>query len=410
MNWYNSFLNFFKNSKIGSWLSFGLYRTAPIFNNYAADLEKLKLVFSNPAMLKVVSLQCDLFSLAECYVYDKDNNIIEDDPFLNVIKSPNPLQSKSQLLWDYMFWNMIGNSYLYIDSNIIEKQNNKLYFLENQKIDFPLYLEKNKDKLIFSDAKLKEILRSKIKYRYDDGSIFEFDLSKLIIINDLSNGVGNFYKGNSRIDALYKVISNSEYGLDAKNINVRYSGKFMVAGQADPNDVTKLPMGEDEKKSIEDKVNGDKSVHAVKSMIDIKRFVQQADIIDKLDKSFLADYFLIGTMYGIPRDVLEAYASSTYENQEKARASHVSYTLDPKANQLSSALEKYFGYDKLGKRIYFSWDHLPFTQVFEKDKVEILNKKSMIFQSLLRNGVSLDEINAFLDTNFKTGNGASNQT
>lgn len=322
----------------------------------------------------------------------------EDDPALDRIANPNPMQNQSQWLWDYMFWKMVGNAYLYMSSNDVNRDNAPMYWMETSKLEWPLSLERLKDKMIFSQTKLNQIMDEEIIYRYEDGTTFKFPLSKLATISDLTNGTGNWFKGFSRIDALYKVISNSETSLDSKNINVRYSGKFLVAGQQDPADVTKMPMSKDEKENIEAKVNGDKQVHAVKSMVDIKRFVDDLRVLE-LDKSFLADYYIIGMMYNIPRDVLEAYASSTFENQEKARAGHVSYTLEPAGEILGATLAKKWGY-KEGWQICLSWDHLPFIQVFEKERAAIQQTKANTLNSLLRAGLDLEEINVFLDTEF----------
>jgi hypothetical protein len=220
-----------------------------------------------------------------------------------------------------------------------------------------------------------------------------------MVFTDLTNGIGNWFKSFSRIDALHKIISNSEVMLDSENINGRFSGKFMVAGTADPNDVTKLPLGEDEKTDIERKMQDHREVHAVKSMVDIKRFVENMGQL-KLNEKYLHAYFLIGNMYGIPRDVLEAYNSSTFENQEKARGAHVSYTLEPKAEELMQALSKRFGYLEEGKELVMSWDHLPFMQVFEKDRAVTKEVNVRTFVNLIRNGVPLDEANQYLDTNF----------
>lgn len=408
MNWISdTFRGMFTKVKSAiNYLKF--WNVSPVFNDYKGDKEKLQAIFSNPALLKVFSLQCELFSLAKIYVY-KDGKVIEDDPILNLISNPNRLQSKSQWLWDYMFWNMVGNDYLYIDSNLAERASgNSMYFLDHRKIEWPVSIENRKDKLIFSNSTVNDINKEQITYRYEDGTSVKFPLSKIVIINDLTNGVGNWFKGQSRIDALYKIINNSERSLDSKNINTRYAGKFIISGQSDPNNVSQLPMAEDEKTDVETKINGEKDVHAMKSMIDIKRFVDNLKQLG-FDESFLADYFFIGTMYGIPKDVLESHLkSATFENQEKATARHVDYTLEPKGKILGEALAKHFGYDKEGKEIVFSWDHLPFTQIFEKDRSDIQHKKSLTMFQLLKNGVSLEEINVFLDTSFKTG-GISNE-
>lgn len=374
--------------------------TAPQFNTYNEDADKLKVIFSNPALLKVVSLQCDLFSMARPYVYNKKGVEQPDDPAINRINNPNPMQDRASWLWCYMFWKMIGNAYLYMSSDVVERENGPMYWLENHKIEWPLSLEKEKDKLILSTSKLNKILDTEIVYRYEDGTTTLIKLKQIISIQDLTNGTGNWFKGFSKIDSLSKIITNSEETLNSKNINVRYAGKFIVAGTTDPNDTARRIMGEDEKQDIESKVNTNKKqVHAVKSMIDIKRFVDDLKVLE-LDKAYLADYFLIGTHFNIPRDILEAYTSSTYENQEKAMARHINYTMEPAGEALGSMLGEKWGYNVRNWKICFGWDHLPFTQVFEKERVSIKEAQVRVLSALLKAGVPLDEINTYLDTNF----------
>jgi len=100
-SWFN------KTQNILQW-GLSVFNTSTQFNNYQDYRKKLIAVMNNPAMLKVVSLQCDLFSLGKVCVYDANGQEIEDDPFLTLMKNPNPFQKRSQFLWDFMFWNMIG--------------------------------------------------------------------------------------------------------------------------------------------------------------------------------------------------------------------------------------------------------------------------------------------------------------
>jgi len=369
------------------------------YNDYSNDVQKINVIFSNPALLKVIALQCDLFSLGQVYVY-KDGKIVENDPFLSMIKKPNMFQNQSQFLWDVMFWNMIGNTYNYCESKFVDDDNN-LYILENNKIEFPLEMVKLKDKIVLSNTLKENIESMSIKYKYADGTGDNFKWGNIIHMPDLTNGSGNWFKGASRIDALYKIISNSEASMDALNINIRYSGKFLVAGQADPDNVTQLPMSENEKKDIETKINGKKTVHAVKSMIDIKRFVENIASL-KLDETNLNQYFLIGTAFGIPKDVLEVMSSSTYENQEKARGAFVSYCLQPKGNLFFESHANFFGYSEEGKSIFIDWEHLPFMQVFAKERAETEKVKSETLLNLMKAGVPIEDINAELDTNYTT--------
>lgn len=368
------------------------------FSEFTSDLLKIQTVFSNPAVLRIFKLQCDLFSLGKVYVY-RNGKEVPNDPFIDRINNPNPFQTREQFLWDFMFWKMLGNNYCYVDSDSVSAESNKMYHLDPAKIQWPDYFSKMRDKLILSNQAVNQIKDTSIEYRYSDGTGTQIKWSRITHTSDLTNGSGNWFKGRSAIDALYEIIANSRAGIRSKNINVRYAGKYMVAGKADPENVTQMPLGNDEKRDIETKMNGRKSVHAVKSMIDIKRFIENANILKELDESYKNDFFMIGSMYGIPKDVLEVYANgSTYENQEKARGAHVSYCLSPSGNQFMSMLAKRFGYTT--REIIIDWEHLPFMQVFAKERSEIEYKKTQSLLNLMKAGVKIDEINATLDTNF----------
>lgn len=377
-----------------------LWDVKPQFNDVMNDVDKINIIFKNPAVLKVFKLQCDLFSLGEIKVIrtgSKIGNEVEDDAALDRLNNPNPFQGRSQFLWDMMFWIMTGNGYLMVDSNVVTNDDSKLYFLEPSKMIVPQELIKKQDKLVFSKASLEELNKIQITYRYDDGTSIEIPFGQIICINDLTNGIGNWFKGPSCIDALYKIISNADKVLDAEDVNYDFSRKFMVSGKQDPKDVSKVPMGVDEKDDIERKINGSKSVHANKSMIEIKRFVSDLRVLD-LPAQYLNQYFLIGNMYNIPRDVLEAFVSSTYENQEKATAKHVAYTLQPKGNDAMQKLAKRWGYKN--KKIIIDWSYLPFMNVFEKDRATTGYQQTQALLNLAKLNVSLPEINDFLGTKF----------
>ena len=92
-----------------------IFGATPQFNQYASDLEKLSMVFQSPAALKVFKLQCDLYSLGR-FIVTKDIVTTNEkrerlkDPVLKLLKNPNPYQTGKQLLWDQMFFNMLGTS------------------------------------------------------------------------------------------------------------------------------------------------------------------------------------------------------------------------------------------------------------------------------------------------------------
>ena len=374
---------------------YSLINAIPQYGNYTDEKDKIASIFSNPAALKVFTLQCDLFSLATVQIVQNEK-ILEDDPFLELIKNPNPFQSQRQFLWDFMFWNMIGNAVLYIKSGDVDRENNMMHFLDTSRIVFSIKLQAKVQHLVLSKKGFRDIQEEMVEYKNENGKSNYFKLKELLFITDLTNSTGNWFKGNSRLDALYKIISNSEAGIDSKNINVRYLGKYIISGKVDETNVNLPMMKQEEKKEIEERIDGDKKVHAVKTPVDIKRFVDNAQVLEALDKSYLADYYKIGKLYGIPRDVLEAYDGSTYENQEKARGSHVSYTLSPKGSDLGDSIASKLGYNDLNKKITFDWSHLPFMQVFKKAEAEVNEINAKTFEKLVKSGVKPESVASLL--------------
>lgn len=369
---YNPFsTNIYKAERLrsGEWY-YELFSGNKTNTSILTEKQRLDAVLCNPAALKVFKLQCDMFSLAKIEAYSESGKVKKNDPLVNLLQRPNLYQSQRQYLWDYMFWTMLGTSYMYSNSKSIS-DNTKLYWLDPTRFVWTDEILNAMDRNLLSKQTYNDNLKMTIEYCNLDGSHTKYQLKDIVAFFDLSNGVGNWFRGNSSVDALYKVISNSEKGLDAKGVNLEFSGKYFVSGTHKEDDIYGTPMGDDEKTSIEDSLRGRKNVHATKSMIDLKRFVDDIAKL-KLDEGYYADYFIIGGMYGIPRDVLEAnLQSSTYENQEKARASYVDYCLKPKGEDLMMGLSNHFGYDSRKIKHSISWSHLGFMQVVEKERASL---------------------------------------
>ena len=356
--------------KSGEWF-FKLFSSDNITVKLKTEKERLDAVLSNPAVLKVFKLQCDMFSLAEVSVISKGSKKVRlNDPLYIHLKRPNVYQTQRQFLWDYMFWTMLGTSYLYTSSKVLNN-NTSQYFLDPTRFVWTQELLNALDKNIISGKSYNENMELEIEYYNLDGTSKKYKLKDITTFFDLSNGVGNWFRGNSAIDALYKVISNSEKGLDAKGVNLDFSSKYFATGTHKEDDIYGTPMSESEKNSIEKAFKKNKNVYATKSNVNIQRFVSDIAAL-KLDEGYFSDYFIIGGMYGIPRDVLEAnLKGSTYENQEKARASYIDYCLKPKGEDLMNGLERIFGYDERNIDLHISWSHLGFMQIVEKERASL---------------------------------------
>lgn len=357
---------------------------------FKSDAQRLNTVLLSPAFLKIAKLLCDTFSLGRIYV-SSNNKIIDNDPILDKLQFPNFYQSQRQFLWDYMFWLLLGTSYLYTNKKILS-DDTQLYFLIPERFVWTDELIKKIDRIALSKETYREIEGLKVEYINLDGSSTWYDLEDIKPLFDLSNGVGHWYKGNSSVDALYKVIGNSELSLDAKGTNLDFSRKFLVNGTVKADDTYNLPMGEDEATHAKNAILGTENIQVIKSSVDIKRYVDNLGSL-KLDEQYWSDYFMIGTMYNIPRELLETYNAkgATFENQEKGLARLIELGIQAKGSDLMDVIGRHFGYNEQKKKLIISWDHLSFMQVFKKQKNENIEKELEIINKLFEMGAITEE-------------------
>ena len=346
------------------------------------DDMKLKYMLTNPALAKVVYLNCDVFSLAEVKRIDGKKN----DPLIKLLNNPNYFQSQRQFLWTYRFWLMFGTAYLKPSNNRVDSDYQHMYWLEPSKMIWKASTLRKLDKMITSKASYNDILNSTVHYCYNDNQKLPIQLKEIIALHDLTNGLGNWYDGNSRIDALWKILNNVEGSIDAKNINLEFSKKFLVSGNYDPTkDLSSLgTMQNVEKEDIKAKLRSNEPVHPIKAQVDIKRFVDDLAKL-RLDESYNEDLSKVGNMFGIPADVLESLKEgSTYENQEKSIGRHISYSEMPKAKDLLESLCNFFKLDVNDYEITFNDNS--FMQVFEKEKATVNMTNARTFETYVKNG------------------------
>lgn len=327
-------------------------------NRSMSETAMLDAMLFNPAFLKVISLNSDLGSLVEIKTKDKSKTLQD------FLKAPNSKQNWTQFIWDYYFWMHYGTAYLYQSQ---KKYNDslELIWLNPTKIDWNKLNEKTET--LFLSRSLKNDIKNHTIYYQIGRKKIPLLLDNITPFYDTTNSLnGDYFKGQSKILALYKVLQNSESSLDAKKQNLDFSQEFLTSGQIGLDDLNNPIMSDQEKQSIKSSLLSKNTIHATKTPITIKRFVDDIARL-KLDESFYNDYFMIGTMFGIPKDVLESnIKGSTFENQEKATGKHIEYALSLKIKMLCEFFNNLFPVDDL----FGSWDYLSFNQVFEKEKSE----------------------------------------
>lgn len=360
-----------------------LWEGTASWTKHTSDQQKIKAILENPAALYIFLLLCELFSMGK-YKMTLNDEEVEQDPLLQLLRNPNPLQTGTQFKYDYMLMRKLGTANMYIDSKIVSERN-KLYFLHADCIEWPRRMTNHSMDLILSDSGYRDLKREVLTYRTLSQTL-KFPYEKLVQFFDISNGISGFFSSPSRVDALYKIISNSDNALKSKNINTSFTSKFLVSGTVGVTDTSKLPMGEKDKESVEAAMTGKRSIYTTKTQTAINRFIENASVLEHLDKAWMNDAFVIGKMLNIPKDVIEMLGDgATYENQEKARAMIISYCIQPDADDFCDGMLRYFNYGPQYK-LTIDYSHLPFVQALERDRAEMFEKKANAFMRMVSAG------------------------
>lgn len=335
-----------------------------LFNRGLTDAEKYEAIKSNLGVAFVFDFIAKNYSQQKINEWQNDK-LKEKNVLYSILERPNQWQTWTDFLYEYCYWLLYGNVYIYQTKDFIYCLNPNGIQLSNEQL-------KKFGKLSFSkygENTLRNIKKGSFKYRDNNGNEYSLELENLHIINDLSGGVtGNYFNSGSRLDALHQVVKNLDLQLKAQYINTEFTGKFLVSGQNDPSDTSfagTLNFSEAEQQSLNSDLRGNKQVIGVKSKVAIDRFVSDLSSL-KLDESIINSIHLIGMMYGLNKDVISnSLKGSTYENKEKSFGAFVDYTLTPISRQMCDLFEMLF--DKQDLR--GSWEDMPFNQVFQSEKV-----------------------------------------
>lgn len=325
---------------------------------------RYEAVMEHPAVLINFRLIADMGSLVRIHEY-KENNIQTLDWIYTKKKTPNFFQSWEQFWKDYYFWVNMGTAYLYDPSNGELNDSDQLYWLIPDRLQFSDKQTKALKGFINAKQNYNELMREQVEYTQPNGKSIKIPLKHIKPFFSLSNGLsGNWYDGGSYLDALYKVIAISDQSLDSLGTNLKYTQKFAVSAKTDKQNLNDFPTMEDtEKSDVETKIASKKEVTVSKSPLQVDPFVKDLTKL-KLDEVFLTQYFIIAKMFGIPKDVAEAYLNggATFENQSESMIKFISTSLQPLIDQLISHFDN--------NDLRATWEHLPIYQTARKSRAE----------------------------------------
>jgi ribosomal protein S18 len=340
---------------------------------YGSELDGLKrsksylnLSFENFVLMTICALRSKIYSQMQITHLDSAGNEIKDSQYIKLLQQPNYFQSQEDFFFTQMwFLSATGNDYCYeVKSG---KDPASLYNLIPSEIDFK---DTNKlKKFITQQADIKAYEEKVIVYTLD-GQDYKLPLKDIIPFYDLSNGMSKNspMQSHSRVEGIDHVLQNINENVKSKNINLRFSQKYIISSQSDGNEVQ---LQEEDRKDITRKL-GQKSVIITNQKILATHLVSDFKKLF-LDEQLSNDALFCLLAFDMNKDVLNYFSSgSTYENQEKAMLNYIQNSIQRDADNTMNSFASHWGLIEKGEKLKASFMHLPIMQIIINQKIATL--------------------------------------
>lgn len=325
----------------------------------------LELYLKNPVLSTIVNLRADIYAQMKIEHLDKNDKVIENSAYTNLLYNPNYFQSKEDFFYQQMvFLSVSGNDYIYQQKAFANELPRAIYNLIPSEIDFCKVNKVNK--FIVTEKDKKAFGEQTIKYVLDDME-YKLKLSEIIPLYDLTNGLikNSFVQSPSRVKAIAPILNNIQQNLASKNINLQMSQKYIGLNK---NDGNLAQIKDDDRKDITRKI-ADKSLILTNGGIDIKHLVSDMKRL-YLDEQFADDANKCLLAFGMNKDVLNYFAKdSTFENQEKGIIKYIQNSIQNTADNTMNSLSSQWGLLEKGEKLKASYNHLPVMQSIMVDKI-----------------------------------------
>jgi hypothetical protein len=339
-------------------------------NIFGAETTKVKdttaFTVNSIALLTIRKFIADYGSLAKFHEY-KNNKLFKEDYFYELAEKPNPNQTWTELVWQYLFYASAENVYIYV-------QNQTIYLLKKENIELTQRQQDAFKQMYFSDKIKKSNQKGSFKYKNLNGEVSSLELEKLFIIDFMSGISGDWFNGTNLFNACKDVVISSNEAIESKRRNIFYSKKILVSqSQSETQRLSNGLIDPKETESItKNLLNNSKPIHTTKGDVSINQLVSNLKQLG-LDESFNNDFAKLTRLFNIPSDLIDLVMKGGVFNEakEKSLGLFIYYTITPMLQKFSDLMEVIFDEQDIRP----SFKHCPFNAVFERENQEQIKLK-----------------------------------
>ena len=336
-----------------------------------------------PELRAVIDKRASMMSSNVPILYDKDGNVVEQHWFLDMVKSPNPVQS-----WADVVYSLSVNDALY--SNAFGYCPKRSFDIRNLFVPLP----SNRIQIDTSGKMLKQMdeggMITRFKFRYDDDQLEIVEIQDMVYLTT-TDGM-NLIKPTSRIDSLKYPLSNIKASYHKRNVLLENIGAIGILSAQKSDLGGAIPMTPEEKTAIQkDWYNRSKDELLItESQVNwTPMSYPTRDLL--LFEELTADKLAIIDAYGLNYNLFSSESGSTFSNVRDSIRMVYTDTIIPETQQMYDTIAHQLGLAKDGYYIKADFSHLPVLQDDEQTKAAADKTKAETYNILLRDGVITTE-------------------
>lgn len=364
------FSNLFRGS------SFNVERTRDGVMSYFLDndgfgneKDYINWSLSNPVLFSVVSTRAKVFSQMHITCVDAKGDAVENNDIVDLLAKPNYFQSQSDFLYQYMwFLSTQGENFVYKIQPLSTQKPIAIYNLIPNELDFKDVMKLNK--FINSQKDIKELESKIIEYKLDSQT-YKLPLKDIIPFFDIANGLksNSLMSSPSRVKSITGVLNNIEENIKSKNVNLKFSQKYLATNKNAVQGVA-TQIKEEDRAAI-DSILKAKSLQITNGDVQVTHLVNDLKKL-YLDEQFAADANTVSIAFEMNNDIINYFLgkSSTYSNQEQGIIRFIQNSIQSMADNFCNSLTNSMGLQEQGLKLVASYNHLPVMQGVIKTKLE----------------------------------------
>lgn len=361
----------------------------------------LEWSLTNPALNTVIALRSKMFSRMRITHVKENRDEIENSKVLELLKAPNFYQSQNdflfQLMWLTSAW---GYNYIWTPGKDSDGLPVAMYNLNVGNV-VKSSVDTNDFKFVLDDEQKQQISEQQFRYKVSRNEEKVIKFGDVIPIYDLGGNLmyDKIFTSPSRIEQITKVLQNIDENLKSKNMNLKFSSKYMVKNKKNLDGQPLLT--DDDRSSIYSRL-GKESVIITDSDVEGSHLISDFKRLF-LDEMFANDALKVAAAFEMNKDVINYYGTdSTFENQKQGVIKWIQNSLQSDADNTMLSISDSLGLLEKGEMLKASYDGLPLMQEYLASKYDTLgNYQSTLIEAINNQLITVDEARGLLDT-FRT--------